>query len=68
MTGYTHSITREPGVLLPTMFFIGWFALGEVIGSAQWLACLLVTLAILQTPARATRNLTTQMVLPSKSS
>ncbi len=51
-------------VELPTMFFIGWYALGEVIGSAQWLACLLITLAILLTPARATRNLTTQMVLP----
>jgi len=53
-------------VELPTMFFIGWYALGEFIGPAQWLACLLVTLAILLTPARATRNLTTQMVLPSK--
>jgi drug/metabolite transporter (DMT)-like permease len=51
---------------LPTMFFIGWYALGEVIGVAHWLACLLVTLAILMTPARATRNLTTQMVLPRK--
>ncbi len=51
---------------LPTMFFIGWFTLGEVIGPAQWLACLLITLAILMTPARATRNLTTQMVLPGK--
>ncbi len=53
-------------VELPTMFFIGWYALGEVIGVAQWLACLLITLAILTTPARATRNLSTQMVLPSK--
>jgi len=53
-------------VELPTMFFIGWYALGEVIGVAQWLACLLVTMAILMTPARATRNLTTQMVLPRK--
>jgi drug/metabolite transporter (DMT)-like permease len=51
---------------LPTMFFIGWLALGEVIGVAQWLACGLVTIAILLTPARATRNLTTQMVLPRK--
>ncbi|MCP4878227.1 MAG: hypothetical protein GY896_22470 [Gammaproteobacteria bacterium] len=39
-------------VELPTMFFIGWYALGEVIGVAQWLACLLITLAILTTPAR----------------
>lgn len=53
-------------VELPTMFFIGWYALGEVIGVAQWLACLLVTLAILLTPSRATRNLSTQMVLPRK--
>ena len=53
-------------VELPTMFFVGWFALGEVVGPVQWLACLLITLAILLTPARATRNLTTQMVLPSK--
>jgi len=48
------------------MFFIGWFTLGEVIGPAQWLACLLITLAILMTPARATRNLTTQMVMAGK--
>lgn len=54
-------------VELPTMFFIGWYALGEKIGLAQWLACLLITLAILLTPARATRNLSTQMVLPGKS-
>ena len=53
-------------VELPTMFFIGWYALGEVIGLAQWLACLLITLAILLTPARATRTLSTQMVLPRK--
>jgi hypothetical protein len=33
---------------------------------AQWLACLLVTLAILLTPARATRNLATSLVLPRK--
>ncbi len=51
---------------LPTMFFIGWFMLGESIGLAQWFACLLVTLAILMTPARATRNLSTQMVMPQK--
>jgi len=43
-------------VELPTMFFIGWYTLGEVIGVAQWLACLLITLAILMTPARATPN------------
>lgn len=51
-------------VELPTMFFVGWFMLGEVIGPAQWLACLLVTLAIVMTPARAARNLSTQMILP----
>jgi len=54
-------------VELPTMFFIAWYTLGEVIGVAQWLACLLITLAILLTPARVTRNLSTQMVLPRKS-
>jgi drug/metabolite transporter (DMT)-like permease len=53
-------------VELPMMFFISWYALGEIIGVAQWLACLLITLAILLTPARATRNLSTQMVLPHK--
>ena len=53
-------------VELPTMFLVGWFILGESIGAVQWLACLLVTLAILITPARAVRNLSTQMVLPSK--
>jgi drug/metabolite transporter (DMT)-like permease len=40
---------------LPTIFLIGWFALGESIGPLQWLACLLITLAILLTPARATQ-------------
>ncbi|MDH3633907.1 MAG: DMT family transporter [Gammaproteobacteria bacterium] len=54
-------------VELPTMFLIGWYTLGEIIGTAQWLACLLITMAILLTPARATRNLSTQMVLPRKS-
>ena len=49
---------------LPTMFLVGALLLGEVIGAWQWLACLLVTLAILITPSRATRNLSTQMVLP----
>ena len=48
------------------MFFIGWFALGETIGPVQWLACLLITLAILLTPARATRNLATQQAMPRK--
>ena len=53
-------------VELPTMFLAGWFLLGEMIGPLQWLACLLVTLAILITPARATRTFSTQMVLPRK--
>jgi drug/metabolite transporter (DMT)-like permease len=48
------------------MFAVGWLVLGESIGIAQWLACLLVTLAILVTPARATRNLSAQMILPRK--
>jgi len=53
-------------VELPTMFLVGWYLLGETIGTVQWLACLLVTAAILMTPARAIRNLSTQMVLPSR--
>ena len=53
-------------VELPTMFFVGWFLLGENIGIAQWLACLLVTLAILLTPARATRTLSTTLAIPRK--
>ena len=53
-------------VELPTMFLVGWFLLGENIGIAQWLACLLVTLAILLTPARATRNLSTPLGIPPK--
>jgi len=53
-------------VELPTMFLVSALLLGESIGPWQWLACLLVTLAILITPARATRNLSTQMVLPRK--
>ena len=51
-------------VELPTMFLISWFVLGEIIGPVQWAACLLVTVAILITPARATRNLSTQLVMP----
>ncbi len=51
-------------VELPTMFIVSWLMLGETIGLAQWVSCLLITLAILMTPASATRNLTTQMVLP----
>jgi drug/metabolite transporter (DMT)-like permease len=53
-------------VELPTMFFVGWFLLGENIGIAQWLAGLLVTLAILLTPARATRNLSSTLAMPRK--
>jgi len=46
---------------LPTMFAIGWFAFGEQIGVAQWLACGLIVLAIVMVPARATRNVTTNL-------
>ena len=53
-------------VELPTMFIISWFVLGEVIGPVQWLACMLVTIAIVMTPARSTRNLATQMAVPEK--
>ena len=53
-------------VELPTMFLAGLLLLDETIGPRQWLTCLLVTLAILITPSRATRNLSTQMVLPRK--
>lgn len=70
-TTYAHKIgaarsSVAGSIELPTMFFIGWFALGENIGPVQWLACLLITLAILLTPARGTRNLTTQLVMPRK--
>ena len=51
---------------LPTMFLISWLVLGEVIGPVQWLACLLITIAIVAAPARATRNLSTQLVMPGK--
>lgn len=51
-------------VELPTMFLISWIMLGEVIGNAQWLACLLITLAIVLTPARSARSLTTRIVMP----
>lgn len=53
-------------VELPTMFLVGWILLGEDIGAAQWAACLLITLAIVLTPARSTRSLSTQMALPMK--
>ena len=70
-TTYVHRIGAARSAVagsieLPTMLFIGWFALGETIGLAQWLACLLITLAIVLTPARATRNLSTQLVMPRK--
>ena len=51
---------------LPTMFLIGWILLGESIGFAQWLACALITLAILITPARAKRNLSAQLAAVRK--
>ncbi len=51
---------------LPMMFLVGLLFMNESIGVAQWIACLLVTLAIVMTPARATRNLSTQMVMPRK--
>ncbi|MBT8436076.1 MAG: DMT family transporter, partial [Gammaproteobacteria bacterium] len=49
-------------VELPTMFLIGWYTLGEVIGVGQWVACLLITLAILMTPARVTPNHSSALV------
>ena len=51
---------------LPMMFLVGLLLMNETIGFVQWVACLLVTLAIVMTPARATRNLSTQMVMPRK--
>jgi len=48
------------------MFFVGWFLLGENIGIAQWLACLLVMLAILLTPARVARNLASNLAMPHR--
>jgi drug/metabolite transporter (DMT)-like permease len=51
---------------LPTMFLIGWVMLGETIGLAQWLACALVTFAILLTPARAQKRLSSSLVLPQR--
>ena len=52
MTEFTQSIPLERSTLLPTCLVM--------------LACLLVTLAILLTPARATRNLATSQVMPRK--
>lgn len=51
---------------LPMMFLVGLLFLNETIGAVQWVACVLVTTAIVMTPARATRNLSTQMVMPRK--
>ena len=53
-------------VELPTMFLIGWTVFAETIGWVQWFACLLVTLAIVITPSRRSRNLSTQIMLPGK--
>ena len=57
---------EEEAVELPTMFMVSWLVLGEAIGPLQWLACLLITLAIVLTPARRTINLTTQLTMPSQ--
>ena len=51
---------------LPTMFLIGWIALGESISWLQWFCCLLVTVAILLTPARTTVTLPAQMAVTKK--
>jgi drug/metabolite transporter (DMT)-like permease len=72
--GYVSALQTVPvstvGVLYMTCpvftLLVGWLMLGESIGPWQWIACLLVTLAILITPARATRKLSTQMVVPRK--
>ena len=49
---------------LPTMFLVSWLLLGESIGIVQWLACALVTLAVLLTPARAQQRLSSSLVMP----
>ena len=51
---------------LPTMFLVGWVLLGESIGIVQWLACALVTFAILLTPARAQQRLSSSLVIPQR--
>jgi drug/metabolite transporter (DMT)-like permease len=70
-TGFAHRIGLARSAVagsieLPTMFLIGWLVLGESIGPMQWLACLLVTLAILLTPAQARPNLSTPLVARRK--
>ena len=53
-------------VELPTMFIVGRFLPGETIGIWQRTACLPITTAIVMTPARVTRKLSIQMVMPAK--
>lgn len=42
-------------VELPVMFAIGWWAFGESLGPAQWIACALILGAIVLTPAPRSR-------------
>lgn len=51
-------------VELPTMFVVAWFAFGESISTAAWIACAIIVLAIVMTPSRATRNVATSLTVP----
>lgn len=48
-------------VELPTMFVLGWVAFGEPIGPLQWVACGLIVTAIVMTPSRVVRNVSTNI-------
>lgn len=50
---------------LPTMFLVGWFAFSESVTFAQWIACAIVIGAIIMTPSKITRNLTTTIARQS---
>jgi len=53
-------------VELPTMFIVGWLAFAEPVSTMQLIACVLVVGAIVLTPARATRNISTNMAVPPR--
>lgn len=54
-------------VELPAMFMLGWIAYGEPVGPTQWIAGALVLTAIVLTPTRVTRNVTTNLSRASRS-
>ncbi|AKH99352.1 putative permease [Hoeflea sp. IMCC20628] len=51
---------------LPTMFLVGWFAFGEPVGGAQWIACVIVISAIALTPGKSIRSVAANIAVERK--